>query len=477
MGRRTWLSSCWIAAAALGVTALLGATGVGATTSGSPTGTPTPTPSATSWSIVTSPNDGTDSNALAGVACASADLCWAVGFYYDDTSNLDQTLIEEWDGTSWSLVTSPNGSFADTDAYSYLTGVACASATLCWAVGYYSGDYQQTLVEEWDGSGTTWNVVSSPDAGSFDDQLNGVTCASSTECWAVGTYLGSDEGQDILIEGWDGTSWTLNVPAADSETDSAPGVLGGVACAGADDCWAAGYSTGDFDQTLIEGWDGTSWSPAASPDSGTSDNDLYGVTCASSTECWAVGDYIGSDEGPHILILGLVSGSWTTSVGGYVETESAAGYLYGVACATAGECWAVGRATDGDGYDQVITEEWTGTSWSSVAAPDSSTPDTPYSGDVNNALVAAACVPAAECFAVGFYGYEADPTLIEEYPAAAAATPTPATVPVPNTGALAGSPWPAGIVAAVLGVLLAGTAVAWRRRGPAGSPDRSRIEI
>jgi hypothetical protein len=48
---------------------------------------------------------------------------------------------------------------------------------------------------------------------------------------------------------------------------------------------------------------------------------------------------------------------------------------------------------------------------------------------------------------------------------------------VPNTGALAGSPWPAGIVAAVLGVLLAGTAVAWRRRGPAGSPDRSRIEI
>jgi hypothetical protein len=374
MGRRTWLSSCWIAAAALGVTALLGATGVGATTSGSPTGTPTPTPSATSWSIVTSPNDGTDSNALAGVACASADLCWAVGFYYDDTSNLDQTLIEEWDGTSWSLVTSPNGSFADTDAYSYLTGVACASATLCWAVGYYSGDYQQTLVEEWDGSGTTWNVVSSPDAGSFDDQLNGVTCASSTECWAVG-------------------------------------------------------------------------------------------------------DYIGSDEGPHILILGLVSGSWTTSVGGYVETESAAGYLYGVACATAGECWAVGRATDGDGYDQVITEEWTGTSWSSVAAPDSSTPDTPYSGDVNNALVAAACVPAAECFAVGFYGYEADPTLIEEYPAAAAATPTPATVPVPNTGALAGSPWPAGIVAAVLGVLLAGTAVAWRRRGPAGSPDRSRIEI
>lgn len=95
MGRRTWLSSCWIAAVALGVTALLGSTGVGATPSGSgsPTGTPTPTASAASWSIVASPDNGTDVNALSGVACASADLCWAVGFYTDDTSHLDQTSI------------------------------------------------------------------------------------------------------------------------------------------------------------------------------------------------------------------------------------------------------------------------------------------------------------------------------------------------------------------------------------------------
>ncbi len=248
-----------------------------------------------------------------------------------------------------------------------------------------------------------------------------------------------------------------------------------MACAGADDCWAAGYGSGDYDQTLIEGWDGTSWSPAASPDSGTSDNDLYGVTCASSTECWAVGDYWGSDDGPHILILGLVGGSWTTTVGGYTETESAAGYLYGVACATAGECWAVGRAADGDGYDQVVAEGWAGSSWTSVTAPDRSTPDTADSGDVNNALSGAGCAPAAACFAVGSYGY-LDPTLVEQYPAAPAATPAP--IPVPNTGASGGSPWPAGLVVAVLGALLIGTAVAWRReQGPAGSGDRSGIDI
>jgi hypothetical protein len=477
MTRRTWLSSCWIAGTSLALTALLGSTAVGAvpiSSSATPTPTPTWTPSSTTWSIVASPNNGTDVNSLSGVACASAKLCWAVGYYTDDTSGLDQTLIEEWAGTSWSVVTSPNGSSDDTDANSYLSGVACASATLCWAVGHYSGDYDQTLIEEWDGIGTTWTVVPSPDAGSFDNHLNGVGCGSASECWAVGYYVGSDESQDVLIEEWDGTSWTLNVPAADSKTDSAQGVLYGVACAGADDCWAAGYgSGGDYDQTLIEGWDGASWSPADSPDSGTSDNDLYGVTCASSTECWAVGDYFGSDEGAHILILGLVGGSWTTAVGGYLETESAAGYLNGVACASAGECWAVGRAADSDGYDQVVAESWAGTSWTSVAAPDSSTPDTPYSGDVNNALSGAGCAPAAECFAVGSYGYE-DPTLVEEYPAATTSTPTPTPIPVPNTGATGGLVWPAGAVLAVLGALLIGTAMAWRReRRAGGAADRS----
>ena len=67
-----------------------------------------------------------------------------------------------------------------------------------------------------------------------------------------------------------------------------------------------------------------------------------------------------------------------------------------------------------------------------------------------------------------------DPTLVEEYPAAATPTSTPAPIPVPETGSTGGLMWPSGAIFAVAGALLIGSAVAWRRErrlGDAG--DRS----
>ena len=42
----------------------------------------------TSWSIVTSANPGTNqNNILTGVMCTSSSNCWAVGYYCDNTGN------------------------------------------------------------------------------------------------------------------------------------------------------------------------------------------------------------------------------------------------------------------------------------------------------------------------------------------------------------------------------------------------------
>ena len=61
------------------------------------------------WSIVSSPNANTSqNNDLNGVACVSADECWAVGDYF--SGSVTQTLIEKWDGTSWATVSSPDSS-------------------------------------------------------------------------------------------------------------------------------------------------------------------------------------------------------------------------------------------------------------------------------------------------------------------------------------------------------------------------------
>ena len=147
-------------------------------------------------------------NFLLGVTCASASECWAVGYYYNDNV-ISQTLIERWDGTSWTIVSSPNTSTTD---YNSLSGVTCVSASECWGVGYYftSDNFvDQTLIERWDG--TSWSIVSSPNTSTTEaNVVLGVTCVSTSECWAAGYYYGLDDLiSQTLIERWDGTSWAI----------------------------------------------------------------------------------------------------------------------------------------------------------------------------------------------------------------------------------------------------------------------------
>src|SRR5258708_35666764 len=94
----------------------------------------------TSWAIVSSANtSGTQSNFLLGVTCASASECWAVGYYYNDNV-ISQTLIERWDGTSWAIVSSPNTSPTHSN---FLYSVTWGSASGSGAVGYcHESDYR-----------------------------------------------------------------------------------------------------------------------------------------------------------------------------------------------------------------------------------------------------------------------------------------------------------------------------------------------
>jgi hypothetical protein len=128
------------------------------------------------------------------VAATSSTNAWAVGDYYNGTT--DQTLIEHWNGTSWKQVTSPNAGGSSHD--NVLNGVAATSSTNAWAVGYfYNGTTDQTLIEHW--NGTSWKQVTSPNPGgsSDDNILNGVAATSSTNAWAVGDYYNGTTDQTL----------------------------------------------------------------------------------------------------------------------------------------------------------------------------------------------------------------------------------------------------------------------------------------
>jgi hypothetical protein len=171
------------------------------------------------WSVVPSPNRAGD-NYLQDVSCASTTACMAVGARFDSSKvSAYATLVESWNGTSWSVENSPNPG----SSFNWLEGVSCVSPVMCTAVGYAansSGAYR-TLIESWDG--TSWSVVHSPNPGPANSQnyLNGVSCTSAVACTAVGyRYNGVFK---TLIESWNGTSWSV-VPSPTGEPSPVPSV-------------------------------------------------------------------------------------------------------------------------------------------------------------------------------------------------------------------------------------------------------------
>lgn len=210
-----------------------------------------------SWRLVSRPPipDPSDSEELLSVACRSASDCWAVGHLALAAQHgLTRPLVLHSAGGSWSVASAPATAAED---YDTLYSVACVANSECWAVGDdFSYDSstglrrRRTLIER--NIADSWSVVSTPNAPNQEDELTGVACASASQCWAVGgAYAGNVGG--TLIEYWNGTAWSL----AASQNEGYMPELQSVACEHAGSCAAVGwYGTvpQNLRQTLVEAY-------------------------------------------------------------------------------------------------------------------------------------------------------------------------------------------------------------------------------
>ena len=285
------------------------------------------------WSHIKSPNVSSQDSELMAVAAVSPTDVWAVG---DSHTTSFQTLTQHWDGHKWSVVSSPNPGAQ----FNELFGVAAVSTTDVWAVGSFAPQGfspSQTLIEHW--NGTSWSVVASPNVGTQLNGLNGVTAVSTSDIWAVGQF-NNGTGQQTLIEHWNGTSWSVvsspNVSGASNE-------LLAVAAVSTTDVWAVGDSnTSGVEQALIEHWNGTSWSIVPSPSPGGS-NDLRGVAIISATDIWAVGAFFNTTSNVTQTLIEQWNGtSWSVVTS---PNPSSTTNLLEAAAAdkSSGQAWAVGE--------------------------------------------------------------------------------------------------------------------------------------
>lgn len=154
----------------------------------------------TEWSIqsVTDP-EGAVQSTLLDVACTpTPNRCTAVGGWKNSASE-QFTLAYRFNGvTTWTLQSTPNpsGSIA-----SVFQEVSCASETACTADGSWvssGGGSNMTLAEVW--NGTTWSIQSTPNpAGAIFSAFFGISCRS-TSCMGVGWSMNGSGVNSTLSE-------------------------------------------------------------------------------------------------------------------------------------------------------------------------------------------------------------------------------------------------------------------------------------
>ena len=256
------------------------------------------------WSVVASPGPAGESQLSAVTVVPGTKQLWAVGEYFDTYWH---TLTLHWDGSQWVLVPSPNVG----TAFNFLTGVTAISKNDVWAVGnVYNGSNTTTLTMHW--AGSQWSIVASPNPSSFYNTLNAVSYISKNDVWGVGASNGGSS-QTSLIEHWDGTSWS--VVASPSPSAGSSGLNAITRVPGTKQLWAAGsyFATPNSSTplALIEKWDGKQWSVVSSPSPGAGFNVLQGVVALSAKDVWAVG-YESPGEIPIVTLVEHWDGtSWS----------------------------------------------------------------------------------------------------------------------------------------------------------------------
>lgn len=295
----------------------------------------------------------------------------------------------------WKIVSTPNGSGAE---HSYLNDVSCepATTTACTAVGKQtaSGGTSSPYAQYWNGSSWTNQSTATP-AGATAAELQANHCLSKTSCVAAGSYT-TVSGTFSLVEAWNGTSWSIQTtpnPVGSTETR-----LNGISCQVITACVAVGYKgSGSSSQPVAIGGNSGTWSLQTVPlPAGAVGAELTGVECTSSTSCRAVGRYYPTASATtYWAMVSTWNGTtWSSEAVPKPTGSPKRSTLLDISCAGGSNCTAVGGYMNSSGTQVSYVERWNGTSWSWQASPN------PI-GSLNTVFQNVSCVENSPCVAVG----------------------------------------------------------------------------
>lgn len=338
---------------------------------------PAPVPSI--WRVTRTPTPPVarvSDESLAGVSAVSSSDAWAVGAGGSGGQN---PLAEHWNGASWRKVAVPLPAGA---AGGSLHAVDELGAGNAWAVGTSgpsgTSGTGQTLIEHWDGR--SWTVVPSPDPG-LSNTLEAIGGTGPSDLWAVGWFENTAQTFiALLFEHWNGSTWSFVAPPVESGFQFGEAVT----AIASNDVWVVGDTGGQA--TISAHWNGTSWRMVKTPflTSKNSLDFLTGVTATAAGNVWASG-YEGNVNGNLFTLPYMLH--WTGTAWHLVKVPNAGtegSTLRATTALSATDIWAVGITDQTDGALLALTEHFNGTTWSISPALDpgqlAGLPDSSLSG-------------------------------------------------------------------------------------------------
>jgi hypothetical protein len=260
--------------------------------------------------------------------------------------------------------------------------------------------------------------VSSPYAS-----FRAVTCvaAATPTCVAVGTYMATITSANRLLPfvvtaTYNGSAWVTSAAqlAVPSDANRNPSTaLAQVTCPSTSECVAAGtYVTRNGEiRGLVETEHSGTWAGTALV--APSDASRYAtltpteVTCASVGNCVVIGTYGTRFRAVQPFVAGLVNGTWQTATTLTLPAGASSnprvlffGFA-GISCPSAGNCALGGQYRDANGNAQgFLANEVNGTWHQATTLP---LPDTARYGGRNGGVVSVSCSAAAGCTAAGSY--------------------------------------------------------------------------
>jgi hypothetical protein len=271
----------------------------------------------------------------------------------------------------------------------YLPALACSSVGNCVAGGGYTnaaGTNEGLLFSQVNGAWRSPVTITPPANAAAIAGINvfADACGATGYCSAVGTYFDKSNNSQAFVDSEVGGVWRGAVAVAlpaNAVVSNQNAQLHSVACSSGGNCSAVGtYSAKASPLAATEGLVVNEvagvWQRASEVrlPPGTNVNPfvlLNQVACASPGNCSAVGSYIDSNGATHGLLVSEFANRWLAGLALALPANASSfpdASLSSIACISAGNCDAIGTYDNTQGDVEGLTVVQSSRSWKRASA-------------------------------------------------------------------------------------------------------------